>query len=86
MAEQGKAAMQYSTTEGYLPLREMLVRHMERYGIKVTPANVLITSGSQQALDLIGKLLINSGDHILIEEPDLPRARCRRGAATRRAT
>ena len=69
LAEQGKAALQYSTTEGYLPLREMLVRHMERYGIQVQPANVLITSGSQQALDLIGKLLINSGDHILTEEP-----------------
>ena len=54
LAEQGTLALQYSATEGYLPLREMLVRHMERYGIRVTPANVLITSGSQQALDLIG--------------------------------
>jgi 2-aminoadipate transaminase len=69
LAEQGTLALQYSATEGYLPLREMLVRHMERYGIRVTPANVLITSGSQQALDLIGKLLINSGDRILVEAP-----------------
>lgn len=67
--EDGFKAMQYSPTEGYLPLRELLVRHMERYGIHVTPANVLITSGSQQALDLIGKLLVNSGDRILTEEP-----------------
>jgi len=67
--ENGTVALQYSPTEGYLPLRELLVRHMERYGIRVTPANVLITSGSQQALDLIGKLLINSGDRILTEEP-----------------
>ncbi len=69
IAEQGKSALQYSTTEGYLPLREMLCRHMERYGVKVTPANVLVTSGSQQALDLIGKLMINSGDRILTEAP-----------------
>ena len=66
LAEQGTLALQYSATEGYLPLREMLVRHMERYGIRVTPANVLITSGSQQALDLIGKLLINPGDRLLV--------------------
>jgi len=69
LAEQGNQALQYSATEGYLPLRELLVRHMERYGIRVTPANVLITSGSQQALDLIGKLLINSGDRLLVEAP-----------------
>lgn len=69
LSEQGTLALQYSATEGYLPLREMLVRHMERYGIRVTPANVLITSGSQQALDLIGKLLINPGDRILVEAP-----------------
>ncbi len=69
LAEQGTLALQYSATEGYLPLREMLVRHMERYGIRVTPANVLITSGSQQALDLIGKLLINAGDRLLVEAP-----------------
>jgi 2-aminoadipate transaminase len=66
---QGRAALQYGPTEGYLPLRELLVRHMARYGIQVTPANVLITSGSQQALDLIGKLFINSGDRILTEQP-----------------
>jgi 2-aminoadipate transaminase len=65
----GRAALQYSTTEGYPPLRELLVRHMGRYGIQVTPDNVLITSGSQQALDLIGKLLLNPGDRVLTEEP-----------------
>jgi 2-aminoadipate transaminase len=67
--EQGGAALQYSTTEGYLPLRELLVRHMARYGIKVTPDHVLITSGAQQALDLVGKLLLNPGDRVLTEEP-----------------
>lgn len=67
--QHGRSALQYGPTEGYLPLRELLVRHMARYGIEVTPANVLITSGAQQGLDLIGKLLINSGDRILTEEP-----------------
>lgn len=67
--EHGPQALQYGATEGILPLREMLVRHMGRYGIHVTPANILITSGAQQALNLVGKLFINSGDRILTEEP-----------------
>jgi 2-aminoadipate transaminase len=65
----GRAALQYSTTEGHLPLRELLVRHMARYGIRVTPDNVLITTGAQQALDLMGRLLLNPGDAVLTEEP-----------------
>jgi 2-aminoadipate transaminase len=69
LRQQGKTALQYSPTEGYLPLRELLVRHMARYGIKVTPANVLITTGSQQGLDLIGRLFVNPGDRILTESP-----------------
>jgi 2-aminoadipate transaminase len=70
LQQQGrKTALQYSPTEGYLPLRELLVRHMARYGIKVTPANVLITTGSQQGLDLIGRLFVNPGDRILTESP-----------------
>ena len=62
LEEHGAQALQYGTTEGYLPLREMLVRHMDRYGIHVTPANVLITSGAQQALDLVGKILLDPGE------------------------
>ena len=69
LSTQGAQALQYSTTEGYLPLREMIVRHMARYGIVVNTENVLVTTGSQQALDLIGKVLINPGDKILVEEP-----------------
>jgi 2-aminoadipate transaminase len=66
---QGRQALQYGATEGYEPLREMVARHTARYGVKAKPENVLITSGSQQALDLIGKLLINSGDRVLVEAP-----------------
>ena len=69
LTEVGAQALQYSTTEGYTPLREWLVRQMARYGIKVGIDNIVITSGSQQALDLIGKLLINPGDRILTENP-----------------
>ena len=69
LSEVGAQALQYSTTEGYLPLREMIARHTARYGIEVTPDNIMITSGSQQALDLIGKVFINRGDRILVEEP-----------------
>ena len=69
LRDNGTTALQYTTTEGYRPLRELLVRHMSRYGVDVKPENVLITSGSQQALDLIGKLLINPGDRVLVEAP-----------------
>lgn len=69
LREQAKTALQYAATEGYLPLRELLVRHMSRYGIRVAPENVMITSGSQQGLDLIGKLFVNPGDRILTESP-----------------
>jgi 2-aminoadipate transaminase len=69
LAEHGPQALQYSTTEGYRPLRDMIARHTARYGIAVEPENVLITSGSQQALDLIGKIFINPGDYLLVERP-----------------
>jgi len=69
LTEHGPQALQYSTTEGYQPLREMIARHTARYGIVVEPENILITSGSQQALDLIGKVFVNPGDHLLVEKP-----------------
>ena len=69
LSEVGPQSLQYSTTEGYLPLRELIARHSCRYGIQVDRDNIQITSGSQQALDLLGKLFINSGDRILVEAP-----------------
>jgi 2-aminoadipate transaminase len=69
LTQHGSKALQYSTTEGYPPLREYIVQRMARYGITAAPENVLITSGSQQALDVIGKVLINPGDQILTEQP-----------------
>ncbi|NMC30779.1 MAG: PLP-dependent aminotransferase family protein [Pelolinea sp.] len=66
---QSSQALQYGSTDGYLPLREMIAQQSKRYGIEVTPENILITSGSQQALDLLGKIFINPGDHIVVENP-----------------
>lgn len=65
----GAQALQYGTTEGYLPLREMIARHTTRYSVEVKPENILITSGSQQALDFIGRLFVNRGDYIVVESP-----------------
>jgi 2-aminoadipate transaminase len=69
LTENASQALQYGATEGYEPLRELIANNMARYGIKARIENVLITSGSQQALDLIGKLFINAGDHVLVEAP-----------------
>src|SRR3954467_3105582 len=69
LSNHGAEALQYGPTEGYKPLREMIANNLQRYGILATADNVLLTSGSQQALDLIAKLLINRGDRILVEAP-----------------
>jgi 2-aminoadipate transaminase len=66
---QGAQALQYSTTEGYLPLREMIARNNARYSVHVTAENIMITSGSQQALDFIGRVFVNRGDYIVVELP-----------------
>ena len=69
LATQGAQALQYSTTEGHLPLRALIARHSSLYMPEVTADNILITSGSQQALDFIGRLFINRGDYIVVERP-----------------
>jgi 2-aminoadipate transaminase len=69
LSNQAHLALQYSPTEGYMPLREMIAERLRRYNICANVNNVLITSGSQQALSFIGMLLINPGDHILVEQP-----------------
>ncbi len=65
----GAKALQYGSTEGYTPLREMIARHTARFGIEVSIDNIMITSGSQQALDLLGRIFINRGDRIVVESP-----------------
>ncbi len=65
----GDRALQYGTTEGYQPLREMIAHNASKYGIQISADNVLITAGSQQALDLLGRIFINRGDRVLVESP-----------------
>jgi 2-aminoadipate transaminase len=66
----GAEALQYSTSEGYAPLREWISnRYKSQLNIDIDKDNILITSGSQQGLDLVGKTLINEADHVAIEEP-----------------
>lgn len=62
-------ALQYSVSEGYGPLRDWIVGEMARLGIPCTRDNILITSGSQQALDYLGKLLLSPGDTALVGWP-----------------
>lgn len=62
-------SLQYSVSEGHLPLREWIAGHMATLGIACTPAQVFITSGSQQALDHLGKLLLDPGDRALVTWP-----------------
>jgi len=62
----GKNVLQYSTTEGYLPLRDYIAkRYFEKKGLRIEPDEILITNGSQQGMDLIGKTFIDKGDHVL---------------------
>lgn len=66
----GPAALQYYLTEGHPPLRQFLAERLGRvFGIRATGDNILITNGSQQALDLLGKVFINPGDKIVLENP-----------------
>ena len=69
VAEQSAHALQYGRTEGYEPLREWIAANLARYGIRAKLDNVMITSGAQQALDLIGKLFIDRGDRVVVEAP-----------------
>jgi 2-aminoadipate transaminase len=66
----GRTALQYSTTEGYLPLRQFIAdRYKKRLNLEIPPDEILITNGSQQCLDLIGKILIDPGDRVALERP-----------------
>lgn len=63
------AALQYQVSEGYLPLRQWLAAEMGRLGVACDEHNIFITSGSQQALDYLGKLFVSSGDTVLVSWP-----------------
>jgi 2-aminoadipate transaminase len=65
----GAQALQYGPSEGYRPLRQLLAERLSRFGIDCRADDVIITNGSQQALDLLGKVLLNPGDSVLVEKP-----------------
>ena len=65
----GAQSLQYSVSEGYLPLRLWLVQHMASLGVACGADNIVITSGSQQGLDFLGKLLLSAGDTALVAAP-----------------
>lgn len=66
----GRTALQYTSTEGYLPLREYVSREvLAPRGVSVDPSCILIVNGSQQALDLVGRAFVDEGDKVILEEP-----------------
>ena len=69
LKDDGKAALQYAASEGYAPLREWVAQDLLKQGMKVSAEQVLITTGSQQGLDLVAKILIDAGSRILVETP-----------------
>lgn len=69
LADNPGAILQYGATEGYDPLRGEISRYMAGKGASVDPKGLIITTGSQQALDLIGKTMISPGDKVIVEAP-----------------
>ncbi|WP_459616179.1 aminotransferase-like domain-containing protein [Bordetella sp. 2513F-2] len=69
LSTNGQAALQYGPTEGYAPLREWVAQDLNRAGANVSADQILIVSGSQQALDLLGKVLIDRDSKVLVEDP-----------------
>ncbi|MGJ7541358.1 PLP-dependent aminotransferase family protein [Variovorax sp. LT1R16] len=69
LSEEPGAALQYGATEGYEPLRTQLSAFMQGKGVDVAPSGLIVTTGSQQALDLLGKTLISPGDKVIVEGP-----------------
>jgi 2-aminoadipate transaminase len=69
LTDSGKVALQYGPTDGYAPLREWIANSLSTEGATIVPEQILMTSGSQQALDLLGKVLIDEGSRVLVETP-----------------
>jgi DNA-binding transcriptional MocR family regulator len=69
LTEEPGSALQYGATEGYEPLRVQLAAFMGSKGAQVEPGGLIVTTGSQQALDLLGKTMIGPGDKVIVEGP-----------------
>ena len=80
-----RTALQYSTTDGYRPLREYIAaRYRRRLGVPATADEIQITNGSQQCLDLFAKIFLNAGDRVGMERPGTS-GRSRRSRSTSRS-
>ena len=70
LKKEGRQAVQYSTTEGYVPLRKQIAKRMKTsFHTDCTYEDIIITAGSQQGLSLLGQLFLNEGDIVLVESP-----------------
>lgn len=88
LREEGAAVLQYDATEGVKELREVLLKKYETEGTKADLENLIITTGSQQGLDLVGKVFVNQGDVVICGLPSyrwywsFPRLWCKNGRCT----
>ena len=69
LKENGVMALQYSGTQGYLPLRRFIAERYKKMDLTVDPSEIIITNGSQQALDLFSSVMLDPGDRVLVENP-----------------
>ena len=69
LEESGSTALQYTPSEGYIPLREKIVERMKKLGVETSIENILIVNGSQQGLDFSGKIFLNPDDIVICESP-----------------
>jgi len=69
LRQHGKTALQYGTTQGLFELRKAIAERARKDGMKTTDENIIIFSGSQQALDTVGKMFLNPGDTALVGLP-----------------
>lgn len=69
LSREGPVALQYAPTDGYAPLRAWIADDLSRDGARIVPEQILMIAGSQQGLDLLGKVLINEGDAVAVETP-----------------
>ena len=69
LEEEGEQVLQYSTTEGYAPLRDFIAQRYSHQGLNVDVDDIMITNGSQQCLDLVGKVFLDQNDGVVMERP-----------------
>src|SRR6187551_3590111 len=69
LRDQPREALQYAASEGFGPLRDWVADHLQTQGLRADASQVIITTGSQQGLDLVGKVLIDAGSPVAIEAP-----------------